>query len=470
MTNSVSISYIFSSYVELTRTCHQNCGYCSFVREDDPLLPISEVKTRVEDLARRGATEIIFIAGESPQDFPHIQIALHQNGFTSFADYLNEVCRISLAAQVLPVLEIGYLDSFSLERFVNAGCSIRVNLVCAALSTSGQALENSRGRNPSAGKAFIESLHTSGIPYSLGFIVGIGESEEERLKFIAEIGRYCTADPLLQDVRLIPFQPSPACKMPDRPPLPFASIQKTIVALRELFPVHYLSLPPHLFHRFPELVESGLNDLGSLPILTGDPCHGSFEVPCLETIKTRLEQRNVLLYERGSLTTPIAVSRPEIFEALASGRKLIERRNLSRLNLIDNDHCFVCGPRNKGGLHIPVKKHVEGHTCSFTWAPGPAYQSYAGIVHGGILCTLLDEAMGYAVMGSRHDLMVVTADMQIRYLKPTPVGVPLKFAATLVGQRKNMYFARSSVILPDGTVLAEAEGRFAEIILPGDKK
>jgi uncharacterized protein (TIGR00369 family) len=101
---------------------------------------------------------------------------------------------------------------------------------------------------------------------------------------------------------------------------------------------------------------------------------------------------------------------------------------------------------------------------------GPAYQGYAGIVHGGILGTLLDEAMAYAVMGANKEILAVTADMHIRYLRPTPVGVPLKFVATLVGQRKNLHFARSSVILPDGTVLAEAEGRFAEIILPGEKK
>ncbi|MDD3148955.1 MAG: hotdog domain-containing protein, partial [Candidatus Riflebacteria bacterium] len=454
MTNSVSISYIFSSYVELTRTCHQSCGYCSFFREDGPLMPIADVKSKIDDLASRGATEVIFISGESPQDFPHIQIALHELGFASFADYLNEACRLALAANMLPVLETGYLDSFTLERFVNSGCSVRLNLVCASLSAPGEALEKSRGRNPSSGKACIESLHAAGIPYSLGYVIGIGEKEEDRLKFIKEIGNFCTADPLLQDIRLIPFQPTPGCSMPERPPLPFAAIQKAINCLREVFPVHHISIPPHLFHRFPELVESGLNDLGSVPVLTGDPTHSNFEIPCFETLKTRLEQKNVLLYERGTLTTPVALNRPEIYEALANGRRLTERRNLSGLNLVDNDHCFVCGPRNKNGLHIPVKKHIEGHTCSFTWAPGPAYQGYAGIVHGGILSTLLDEAMAYAVMGAKNEILAVTADMHIRYFRPAPVGVPLKFAATLVGQRKNLFFARGSVILPDGAVLA----------------
>jgi len=192
-------------------------------------------------------------------------------------------------------------------------------------------------------------------------------------------------------------------------------------------------------------------------------------VPDFETLKTRLEEKNMHLYERAALSTPAALNREEISAAIANARRLIERRNLSGLNLIDNDHCFVCGPRNKNGLHIPIQKSVEAHTCTFTWVPGPAYQGYAGIVHGGILSTLLDEAMAYAVMGANKEIMAVTADMRIRFLRPTPVGVPLKFAATLVGQRKNLHFARGTVILPDGTVLAESEGRFAEINLPGEK-
>lgn len=470
MTKSASISYIFSSCVELTRTCHQSCGYCSFYREDAPLLPVEELKQKLADLSRRGATEVIFIAGESPQDFPHIQIELHRNGFSSFVDYLNEACQSALAVNMLPVLEVGYLDSFTMERFVNAGCSVRLNLVAAALAGEGEALEKSRGRNPSTGKACIEKLHTSQIPYSIGFVVGIGETEDERIKFIGEIGRFCTADPYLQDIRIMPFQPTPGCGMPDRPPLPFAALKEVVMALREAFPVHHISIPPHLFHRFPELVEAGLNDLGSIPVLTGDPTHPTFDVPSFETLKTRLEQQNVHLYERGTLSTPAAMNRPEIFDTLSNGRLIIERRNLSGLNLIDNDHCFVCGPRNVNGLHIEMQKTVVAHTCTFTWVPGPAYQGYAGIVHGGILSTLLDEAMAYAVMGAKKDIMAVTADMHIRYLRPAPVGVPLKFAATLVGQRKNLHFARGSVLLPDGAVLAEAEGRFAEIIMPGEPK
>ncbi|GAB4276455.1 MAG: hypothetical protein Kow0029_18420 [Candidatus Rifleibacteriota bacterium] len=461
MNKSVSITYIFSSFIEITRTCHQRCGYCSYFKEDSPLLPIEELRKRVQELASKGATEVIFISGEAPQEYPHIQIELHRNGFSSFTDYLLKATELAIEANMIPILSIGYLDEFSAERLASSGCSVRVNLVCSALSKKGQALEHTRGRNPSSGKACIESLHKAGLPYSIGFVIGIGETEEERHAFIRETGRFCTADPYLQDVRLIPFQPTAECAMSQRPPLPFSSVKKTVETLKEAFPVHHISVPPYLFYRFPELIEAGLNDLGSLPFLTGDPSFPGFSIPNHETIKTRLAKLNHQLFERSSLCTPAALNRPEIAQVLMITRGIIERRNSSGLNLIDNNRCFVCGKENELGLHIEMKESVNEHTCTFTWTPGPAYQGYAGIVHGGILSTLMDEAMAYAVMN--NEILAVTADMRIRFNRPTPVGIPLKFVATRVGQRKNFHFARASVLLPDGTVLAEAEGRFAEI-------
>lgn len=368
---------------------------------------------------------------------------------------------MALEENLIPALSVGYFDEFTAEKFIDAGCIVKVHLVCSTLSKSGEAHEKARGRNPSAGKACIESLHNAAIPYSIGFVVGIGETEDERLKFIHEIGRFCTADPYLQDISLIPFQPGNDSEMGNRPGLPFSAVEVALKACKEAFPVHHLSVPPHLFYRFPDLVSAGLNDLGSVPILTGDPAHADFNVPSFETMKARLEKKNFALFERGSNCTPAAINRPAVAGVALANRQLIEKRNSSGLNLVDNDHCFVCGTRNQHGLHIPMKESVKDGTCTFSWTPGPIFQGYAGIVHGGILSTLMDESMAYAVMDNRKT--VVTADMRIRFHRPTPVGVQLKFVATRVGQRKNLHFARASVLLPDGTVLAEAEGRFAEI-------
>ncbi len=464
MNECVAISYILSSYITLTHTCSQECGYCSFFKQEDPILEPEELVDKLKYLSKNGATEVVFVAGENPSDFPHIMIQLAKFGYSSFAEYVNFAIKEALALNLLPVLEIGYLNSFTLERFYKSGCSIRANLVCANLNDNNQALENAKSRNIANGKAFVEALHQNQIPYTLCFNIGIGETQSERIDFINEIGNFCSSDPYLQDIRIIPFQPTCGCKMYDRPPLPFETMAKVLETARKSFPVHHISVPPNLFNRFPDLIEYGLNDLGSLPVFSGDIFHPNFIIPNVETIKARLREKNCHLYERGTLSTPVVLNRTECYSAVSYTRNLIENRNASIISLIDNDHCFVCGRKNPFGLHIPVKSYIKANTVTFSWVPGPNHQSYAGIVHGGILATLLDEAMGYAIMGEHIDRRIVTLEYTLNYRHPTPVGLPLKVVATMGTQRHSVITARGSIIAPDGTVLVEATGKFYEII------
>ena len=464
MNECKSISYILSSYISLTKTCCQECSFCSFYKAEDPLLEPEDLIAELKHLSKEGATEVVFVAGENPSDFPHVMIQLAKFGYTSFAEYVNMAIKEALALNLIPVLEIGYLNSFTLERFYKSGCSIRVNLVSSTLTEDGQALSNAKNRNPSNGKAFVEALHQNQIPYTLCFTIGIGETEQERIDFLKEMARFCSSDPFLQDVRIIPFQPSQNCKMYDRPPLPFEAVANVVKAAREAFPVHHISVPANLFNRYPDLIETGLNDLGSLPVFSGDILNPAFPIPNVETIKARLREKNCHLYERGTLSTPAVLNRPECYNAVSYTRALIEKRNSTIISLIDNNHCFVCGKNNPFGLHIPVKSCIKGNTVTFTWVPGPNHQSYAGIVHGGILATLLDEAMGYAVMGEDISRRIVTMEYTLNYRHPTPVGLPLKVVATMGAQRHQIIMARGSILAPDGTVLVEAAGKFYEII------
>ena len=464
MNDCISISYILSSYITLTRTCNQNCAYCCFRQDDSPLLEPDEISAELKKLSEQGITEVVFASGENPSEYPHILIQLAKFGFSAFAEYVNFAIKEALSLNIMPVLEIGSLDTFTLERFYRSGCSIRANLVTAELSDTNEALHDSKTKSPNNGKAFIEALHKNQIPYTICFYVGIGESEEQRLAYIKEIGQLCTADPFLQDIRIVPFQPQCGCKMNERPPLPFAAIAKVFEAARDAFPVHHISIPANLFYRYPELVEHGLNDIGSLPVMSGDIMHPTFEVPNVENIKARLREKNYHLYERGTLSTPAALNRPESYTAVCNSRTVIEKRNSSLISLVDNGHCFVCGNKNPMGLHIPVKEYIKENTVSFTWTPGPNHQSYAGIVHGGILATLLDESMGYAIMGQDLKTKVVTMEYKLTYRHPTPVGIPLKVVATLVGKKHRIIMGRASILAPDGTTLVEATGTFYEII------
>ena len=463
MKDQVSISYILSSYIILTRTCCQNCGFCSFSKEE-PLLSPEELVRQLIRISENGATEVVFVSGENPSDFPHIMLQLATYGLNSFAEYVDMAIKKALELNLIPVLEIGYLNAVSIKRFYKLGCSVRVNLVASNLSQPGQALCDAKNRNPANGKAFVKALRENEIPYTLCFNVGIGETEEERLKLIQELAELCSDDSFLQDVKIIPFQPTQGCKMYDRPPLPFESVAKVFEKAKEVFPCLHISVPPNLFSRYPELIEHGLNDLGSMPIFSGDVLHPKFAVPNVENIKARLRNENVSIYERGTLSTQEVVNRPEFYNIVASTRSIIEKHNQSVISLVDNNHCFVCGKSNPLGLNIPVKEYIKGNTVSFTWLPTENHQSYAGIVHGGILATLLDEAMGYAIMGEGITRRIVTLEYKLNYRHPTPVGLPIKIVATMGEQRHKVIAAKGTVSALDGTVLVEATGKFYEIM------
>ena len=463
MKDSVSISYILSSYIVLTRTCCQNCSFCSFSKEE-PLLSPEDLVRQLIRISENGATEVVFVSGENPSDFPHIMLQLATYGLSSFSEYVNMVIKKALELNLIPVLEIGYLNAVSLKSFCKSGCSIRVNLVASNLSQPEQALYEAKNRNPANGKAFVKALRENEIPYTLCFNIGIGETEEERLTFIQELADLCKDDPFLQDIKIVPFQPSQNCKMFDRPPLPFESVARVLEKTKEVFAGLHISVPPNLFSRYPELIERGLNDLGSLAIFSGDVFHPKFSVPNVENIKARLRNENVSIYERGTLSTQEVINRPEFYNIVASTRLIIEKHNQSIISLIDNNHCFVCGKKNPLGLNIPVKEYIKGNTVSFTWLPNENHQSYAGIVHGGILATLLDEAMGYAVMGEGITRRIVTLEYKLNYRHPTPVGLPLKVIASMGEKRHKVISAKGTIYSLDGTILVEATGKFYEIM------
>lgn len=119
-----------------------------------------------------------------------------------------------------------------------------------------------------------------------------------------------------------------------------------------------------------------------------------------------------------------------------------------------NQWCFACGPLNPIGLKLKFKEENDTYITTFT--AGPEHQSYDGIVHGGIISTLLDEITTRYVFCIKG-VTVVTARLEVRYRQPTPIGVELKVTGKIIGQRGKMYELAGTVELPDGTLTAQAK-------------
>jgi len=113
--------------------------------------------------------------------------------------------------------------------------------------------------------------------------------------------------------------------------------------------------------------------------------------------------------------------------------------------------CFACGKDNSAGLKLRFKK--EGNTATGEFVISELYEGWHGVVHGGVICTILDEAMAYTYF---PDIKGVTAKLEVRFRQPAPTGVPLVVTAKLLEKRKKLLTAGATMTLKDGTVLAES--------------
>jgi uncharacterized protein (TIGR00369 family) len=128
----------------------------------------------------------------------------------------------------------------------------------------------------------------------------------------------------------------------------------------------------------------------------------------------------------------------------------------------NSDMCFVCGRNNPVGLNLQFFDNGKDEVFS-DYTVADRYQSYPGIVHGGILASMLDEVVGrVAIIGDHHHFMV-SLKLQVLYRHPVPVETPLKIRGRIVRLRGRLGKAQGEIILPDGKIACEAAITLADV-------
>ncbi len=124
----------------------------------------------------------------------------------------------------------------------------------------------------------------------------------------------------------------------------------------------------------------------------------------------------------------------------------------------ESDHyCFACGAKNPIGLHLQFS-YGEG-TAEATFTAAREFQGYPGIMHGGLVATLLDEAMAHAAIAAHGT--AVTGDLHVRLRgSGVPLGRPLRLAGRVIGRRGRLVLVEATLHDEGGTLLAQAEGKF----------
>jgi uncharacterized protein (TIGR00369 family) len=127
--------------------------------------------------------------------------------------------------------------------------------------------------------------------------------------------------------------------------------------------------------------------------------------------------------------------------------------------------CLVCGRENPHGLHLDLHVDVAG-VVTVVFTPAEHHIGFQGVTHGGVLATVLDEAMVWAATWAGRRFCLC-GEMTVRFRRPALVGQPLTVEARVEVNRPRIVKTIGVVRDEVGTVVAEATGTY--VPLPADK-
>jgi uncharacterized protein (TIGR00369 family) len=124
-------------------------------------------------------------------------------------------------------------------------------------------------------------------------------------------------------------------------------------------------------------------------------------------------------------------------------------------------HCFACGSANPEGLHLHFTADPAAHTVTAQVQLTRLHEGPPGHIHGGIVATLLDEAM--SKLNRPLNVLAMTRHMEIDYLRPAPLHQPLILTGRHLHRTGRKLFHQAELAAQDGTILARAKGLFIAI-------
>jgi uncharacterized protein (TIGR00369 family) len=124
-------------------------------------------------------------------------------------------------------------------------------------------------------------------------------------------------------------------------------------------------------------------------------------------------------------------------------------------------NCFGCGPTNPQGLHLRFSIDPVALTVTAPVQLTRLHEGPPGYIHGGIIATLLDEAM--SKLNRPLEVLAVTRNMQVDYLKPSPLNQPLTLTGRHLSREGRKLHHQAELTNAEGEVLARATGLFIVI-------
>src|SRR5690349_10642534 len=291
--------------LSLSRTCRCHCKYCSFATHKPHLHEPEEVERLIDRAARRGVKELLVLTGEAPA----VQDRLAALGFEDFVAYVVWCCERALERGMLPHTNLGVLDRADLARLREVTAS--QGLMLESVNPDLVAHQGSPTKHPAIRLETIRAAGELKIPFTSGILVGIGESEEDRVASLEALRGFDH----IQEVILQNFVPHrryygeepaeiatgaaerywrtgvSAAPHRDLPkwacPVSVEDMVRLVREAKRLLPGVGIQVPPNLADWWAELVEAGATDLGGLSA-NGDHISPEHPFPSPLQVRKRL--------------------------------------------------------------------------------------------------------------------------------------------------------------------------------------
>ncbi len=305
--------------LSLSRTCRCHCKYCAFATHQVHLHEPEEVERLLDGAARRHVKELLVLTGEAPDHHPGVRDRLASLGFADFTAYVVWACERALERGLLPHTNLGVLSREELSRLREVTAS--QGLMLESVNPDLVAHQGSPTKHPAARLETIAAAQELRIPFTSGILVGIGESEADRMASLEALAGFDH----LQEVILQNFVPhrryygeEPADIATDAAdsfwrtglnvapehgapawatPVGIEDMKRLIAETRRLMPGVGIQVPPNLADWWPELVAAGATDLGGLSA-NGDHISPEHPFPSPHQVRKRLAEDGVALAER----------------------------------------------------------------------------------------------------------------------------------------------------------------------------
>lgn len=277
-------------FLPLTLLCRDRCGYCTFAKAPAFLasayMSVEEAIEIGSKGAALGCTEALFTLGEKPEArYQTARDFLETHGCETTVDYLYLVARQVLdTTGLIPHLNAGALSTEEFLRLKEVSAS--QGMMIESLNPTLKAHQLAPDKTPVRRLGSLIDAGKARVPFTTGILVGIGESEADRIDALREIGLIAEQYGHIQEVIIQNFLPKPFTSMANHSGASREEHLRAIALARLILPpwIH-IQAPPNLSDNVIELLDAGVDDLGGISPLTIDHINPERPWPDLKVLE-----------------------------------------------------------------------------------------------------------------------------------------------------------------------------------------